>query len=194
MLATLARMSDPEFLEPRDCVALLVLQTADTGRATIDEVQAAAKQMTHDDWAPTAAVLESCIRSLVRDGLLATVSATENEHPQGFAITESGRMAVRNLLLCPIPPSQGNFTRLCMSVKLALLHFLEAHERRSQIAELSAMYGQTLEELRRLRPRQGRRRSFPADYWLRHEIERVESELAWLGGLEHWCVSRDAAE
>jgi putative AphA-like transcriptional regulator len=125
MLATLARKTDPEFLEPRDCVALIVLQTADTGRATIDEVQAAARQMTHDDWAPTTAVLESCIRGLVRDGLLTLGPATETDHPQGFATTESGRIAMSQLLLHPIPPSQGNFTRLCMSMKLCLFHCLE---------------------------------------------------------------------
>ncbi len=37
MFATLARKSDPECLEPQDCVVLIVLQTADTGRATIEE-------------------------------------------------------------------------------------------------------------------------------------------------------------
>jgi Putative AphA-like transcriptional regulator len=194
MIATLARKSDPEPLEPHDCVALIVLQTADTGLATIDEMQAAAKQMTHDDWAPTMAVLESCIRSLVRDGLLAVGPATETDHPQGFTTTERGRIAISLLLLRPIPPSQGNFTRLCMSMKLCLFHCLEASQRRSQIAELSKLYLQTLEQMRRLRPRQGQHRSFPTDYWLCHEIERVESELAWLGGLENWLAGRHAAE
>jgi Putative AphA-like transcriptional regulator len=194
MPATLARKSDPEFLEPRDCVALIVLQTADTGRATIAEVQAAAKQITHDDWAPTTAVLESCIRVLVRDGLLALGPATETDHPQRFTTTESGRIAMSQLLLRPIPPSQGNFTRLCMSMKLCLFHCLEPSQRRSQIVELSELYLQTLEQLRRLNPRQGQHRSFPSDYWLRHEIQRVESELAWLGVLENWSVNRHAAE
>jgi hypothetical protein len=79
-----------------------------------------------------------------------------------------------------------------MGVKLYLFHFLEVHQRRSQIAELSGLYRQTLEQLRRLHPRPGQPRSFPADYWLCHEIERLESELAWLEGLENWFSSRHA--
>jgi hypothetical protein len=195
-MPTLARKNDPGALEPQDCVALIVLQTADTGLATIDEMQAAAKQMTHDDWAPTIAVLESCVRRLVRDGLLGVGPATGTDHPQGFTTTETGRVAISQLLLRPIPPSQGNFTRLCMSMKLCLFHCLDASQRPSQIAELSEMYLQTLEQLRRLRPRQGpgQHRSFPTDYWLCHEIERLETELAWLGGLENWFAGRHAAE
>ena len=81
-----------------------------------------------------------------------------------------------------------------MSMKLYLFHCLDASQRRSQIAELSALYLQTLEQVRRLRPRQGQKRSFPTDYWLCHEIERLESELAWLGGLETWFAGRPAAE
>jgi Putative AphA-like transcriptional regulator len=193
MPATLARKSDREPLELRDCVALIVFQTADTGLATIDEMRAAAKQMTHGDWAPTTAVVESCAKRLIHDGLLAIVPTTEADLPRGFETTERGRIAIRRLLLRQIPQSQGNFTRLCMGVKLYLFHFLEAHQRRSQIAELSGLYRQTLEQLRRLHPRQGQPRSFPADYWC-HEIERLESELAWLEGLENWFSSRHAAE
>jgi hypothetical protein len=194
MLATLAQTTNPEPLEPQDCVALIVLQTADTGLATIDEMKATAKQMTHGDWAPTTAVLESCIRHLVRDGRLAIVPSTETDLPRGFAATERGRMAICELLLRPIPPSQGNFTRLCMSMKLCLVHCLDASQRRSQIVELSDLYLHTLEQLRRLRPRRGQHRSFPSDYWLCHEIERIESELAWLGGLENWLGDSHAAD
>jgi Putative AphA-like transcriptional regulator len=138
------------------------------------------------------AVVESCAKRLIHDGLLAIVPTTEADLPRGFETTERGRIAIRRLLLRQIPQSQGNFTRLCMSVKLYLFHFLEAHQRRSQIAELSGLYRQTLEQLRRLHPRQGQPRSFPADYWLCHEIERLESELAWLEGLENWFSSRHA--
>ena len=179
---------------PSNCVALIVLQTADTGPATINEMQAAAKQMTHGDWAPTTAVLESSIRRLLGDGLLAFVPATETDLQRSFETTEPGRIAINQLLLRPIPRSQGNFTRLCMSMKLCLLHCLDASQRRSQIAEFSTLYLQTLEQVRRLRPRQGQKRSFPTDYWLCHEIERLESELAWLGGLETWFAGRPAAE
>ncbi|MGZ8410910.1 MAG: hypothetical protein ACXWVS_13495 [Hyphomicrobium sp.] len=107
MLATLAQKTDPEPLAPQDCVALIVLQTADTGPATIDEMQAAAKQMTHGDWAPTTAVLESRVRRLAREGLLAFVPPTETDLPRGFETTEPGRIAIDQLLLRPIPRSQG---------------------------------------------------------------------------------------
>ena len=140
MLATLAQKTDPEPLEPQDCVALIVLQTAHTGLATIEEVQAAAMQMTHGDWTPTMAVLESCIRRLVRGGLLALGPATETDHPQGFTTTESGRIAIGQLLLRPIPQSQGSFTRVCMTMKLCLLHCLDASQRHLPIAELSELY------------------------------------------------------
>ncbi len=124
--------------------------------------------MTHGDWAPTTAVLESCIRRLLRDGLLVFVPATETNLQRGFERTEPGRTAINELLLHPTPRSQGTFTRLCMSMKLCLFHCLDASQRRSQIAELSALYLQTLEQVRRLRPRQGQKRSFPTDYWLCH--------------------------
>lgn len=194
MLAMLAQKTDPEPLAPQDCVALIVLQTADTGPATIDAMQAAAGQMTHGDWAPTTAVLESCVRRLVGEGLLAFGTSTDPDLARGFMATERGRIAIGQLLLRPIPPSQGSFTRVCMTMKLCFLHCLDASQRHVPIAELSELYRRTLEQLRRTAPRQRGPRSFPADYWLSHEIERLQSEVAWLQGLENWFAGRHAAE
>jgi hypothetical protein len=173
------------FMDPGDVALLVVLGTAEGSSATMEEVAGTARLLAPQDWQPTSEVLTSCISRALSADLL-TTDSREEANPR-LHTTDAGRKCIGDLLRKSIPPGTGGFTRTCMSVKLCFLHHLPALERSEQMRDLMYFYQQELAVRVRLKRLQ-RPAATTSARWVCHEIERLESELAWLQGMNTWLL------
>lgn len=177
-------------LQPADLVLLVVLGTAGRAPVPLRELAAAARLLAPQDWQPTTETICNAVRRALAGGL-ATIRG-ETSAPR-LEATPLGRVRLAELLRRPIPRPTGGFVRACMSAKLCFLDHLPQPERGDLAEELASLYRDAIEVLRRLR-RLPRPLAGPALDELRHEILRLESDLAWLDGMTVWHPHRQAAE
>ncbi len=171
-------------MKPSDVTLLVVLGTADSGPASLEELVEAARLLAPQDWQPTPETIRLCSEQAVADGLL---QAVPGDRASGvLKTTAAGRAAIRDLLRQPIDASCGELTGACMSAKVCFLHHLPVAERGSSSQSLSLLYQLAIKQLRRV-----------DRYWLptpesatatfRHEVMRMESELCWIDVMRRAC-------
>jgi hypothetical protein len=169
-------------MKPSDLALLVVLGTANSGPASMEEIIEAARMLAPKDWQPSAEAMRLCAEHAVEGGLLR--AARGEATPSGGALetTAAGRAAIVDLLREPIDASCGGLTGACMSAKLCFLHHLPLAERGKSSESLARLYQAGIERLRRLD-----QSPFPgpelARFTIRHEIIRMESELRWLDAM-----------
>jgi hypothetical protein len=167
-------------MKPSDLTLLVVLGTADSGPASMEELIRAACMLAPKDWQPTPEAMRRCSEHAVEAGLLRAFPG-EGTATGGDALetTPAGRAAIVDLLREPIDASCDGLTVACMSAKLCFLHHLPLAERGEGSESLAHLYQGGIERLRRLD-----QASIPAPEFarcaIRHEIMRMESELCWL--------------
>jgi len=170
-------------MEPSDVALLVVLGSADSGPASVEEIVGVARMMAPQDWHPTADTIRLCAERAILKGLLQPVRCNGDIAHVALETTPAGRAAIVELLRQPIGPSCGGYIRACMSAKLCFLHHLPVAERQCDGEKLARLYRDAIRRLRRLK------RSPPlvGSAWgeVRHEIVRMESELAFLDGMRH---------
>ncbi len=179
-------------MDPADILLLVVLGTADSGPTTLDEITAAARLVAPFDWHPTAEVIRASAEGALRDGLVVVVDRTPAPGAR-LETTAAGRARIKALLRKPVPRLPGGFARTCLSLKVCFLHALPQPERGSEGRTLAQLYRDTIRRLRRLQ-RLPRPLGGAALDDLRCEIASLESELAWLDGMNAWRPLRQAAE
>lgn len=176
-------------MQPTDVALLVVLGTADADPAPLAEIGAVARLLTPYDWRETADGLRAATERAVDEGLITVIGSDVRGEPV-LKTTSRGRLEILALLRQPIPHAHGAVTRGGMSAKVCFLHHLPHPERAHRVRELAALYRDTLDALRRAR----RPPAPPTLDQARHEIARLESELAWLDGMMAWHPRQQAAE
>ncbi|MFO1112428.1 MAG: hypothetical protein U1E38_02825 [Rhodospirillales bacterium] len=171
-------------MEPSDVALLVVLGSADSGPASLEEIVGVARMLAPQDWQPTADTIRLCAERAILKGLLQPVHCTGATANIALETTSAGKAAIIELLRQPIGPSCGGYIRACMSAKLCFLHHLPPPERQCDGARLARLYRDAIRRLRRLR----RTPPLAGSAWgeVRHEIVRMESELAWLDGMRRY--------
>ncbi|MBL8666903.1 MAG: hypothetical protein JNM48_05525 [Rhodospirillales bacterium] len=168
-------------MEPSDVALLVVLGSADSGPASVEEIVGVARMLAPQDWHPTADTIRLCAERAILKGLLQPVRCNGDITHVALETTPAGRAAIVDLLRQPIGPSCGGYIRACMSAKLCFLHHLPPAERRGDGEKLARLYRDAIRRLRRLK----RLPPPVGSAWceVRHEIVRMESELAFLDGM-----------
>ena len=171
-------------MEPSDVALLVVLGSADSGPASIDEIVGVARMLAPQDWQPTADTIRLCAERAIIKGLLQPVHCNGATTNVALETTSAGRATIVDLLRRPIGPSCGGYIRACMSAKLCFLHHLPPPERQCDGEKLARLYRDAIRSLRRLK----RSPPLAGSAWceVRHEIVRMESELAWLDGMRRY--------
>jgi Putative AphA-like transcriptional regulator len=180
-------------MRPSDVALLVVLGTADSGRASIEDIVGVARMLAPQDWQPTADAIRLCAERAILEGLLQPVPDNGAKTDGALETTTVGRVAIVELLRQPIGPSCGEMIRACMSAKLCFLHHLPLPERGEHGENLARLYRDAVEQLRRLQ-RLPRPLAGSASCTVRHEIVRMESELAWLDGMRRCCPGNRALD
>lgn len=169
-------------MKPSDLALLVVLGTADSGPASMEELIGAASMLAPRDWQPTTEAMRLCAEQAVEAGLLRVSQGEGTLTDDALETTAAGRAAIVDLLREPIDASCDGLTGACMSAKLCFLHHLPLAERGEGRESLARLYESGIERLRRLD-----QSSFPAPefarFAVRHEIIRMESELRWLDAM-----------
>ncbi len=169
-------------MKPSDLTLLVVLGTADSAPATLEDIVAVACLFAPNDWAPPAEHVRLCAEAALSAGMLAAAPpfrpAKDRAPPDGMLqTTPVGRTTIAELLRLPIGPSCGEATRACMSAKLCFLHHLPPPERDESGNELAGLYR---DALARLDCEQGPIRNPTSCCGGRQDRICLESELTWL--------------
>lgn len=172
-------------MKPSDVTLLVVLGTADSGPASLEELVEAARLLAPQDWKPTAETIRLCSEQAVVDGLL---QAVPGDRATGSVLraTAAGRAAILDLLRQPIDESCGGLTGACMSAKVWFLHHLPVAERGRSSQCLSLLYQLAIKQLRRI-DRSWLPTPESATAAFRHEVMRMESELYWIDVMRRAC-------
>lgn len=171
-------------MKPSDVTLLVVLGTADSGPASVEELVEAARLLAPRDWQPTAETIQACSEQAVADGLLHAMPGDWTASGL-LKTTAAGRAAILDLLRQPIDASCGALTGACMSAKVCFLHHLPVPERGSSSQSLGLLYQRAIEQVRRDRLRMPTPESASAAF--RHDVMRMESELCWIDVMRRAC-------
>jgi DNA-binding PadR family transcriptional regulator len=127
-------------------------------------------------------VMSSSIELLRFEGLIRTVEEADDPGNAVVELTDEGRAAIEELLQAPI--KSGNaYAKLLTALKMRFLVLLPAERQAEQIEMLAEARQGELARMLDLRAKLcDRDPGFIA--WLDHEIGRIETDLAWLRGIE----------
>ena len=126
---------------------------------------------------PSLELMGSSIELLRHEGLVAPVDDSADD-PM-LRITDAGQTELRALLSTAVRPPFNDFNKVVVALKMRFLHLLDPAAQRDQ-ADLLIEACQT--ELARLIDLRGAYRDEPGHLieWLDHDIDLVETRLAWL--------------
>lgn len=176
-------------MTPSDLTLLVVLGTADSGPATIEDIVGVARSLAPHHWNPTPEQVRRCTEDALSSGLLQDLAAggpaggvsPDDVLPGGaLQTTLDGQAVIAELLRLPIGSSCGESIRACMSAKLCFLHHLPVCERGHHSHDLARLYH---DELSRLAvAHDGQCDSAPC--CRQHpDVMCLQSELAWLDAM-----------
>jgi hypothetical protein len=127
---------------------------------------------------PSLDLLGLSVELLKYEGLVEAVEGQGMEDDALLAITDAGRRELNTLLTARLRPA-SDLSKLVIALKFRFLHLLPAAQQRAQADMLiEAVEG----ELARLLDLRQHHADDPGNLvaWLDHDIELLESRLAWL--------------
>ncbi|MGE5547790.1 MAG: hypothetical protein ACM33T_12885 [Solirubrobacterales bacterium] len=130
---------------------------------------------------PQLDLMGTSIELLRYEGLVEAVDGKGMEDDALLAITPAGRRELTTLLTARIRPA-SDLSKLIIALKMRFLELLEPAERRNQIDLLAEVAEGELVRLADLRGNAvgDEGAESPLVAWLDHEIDSLESRLAWL--------------
>lgn len=163
-------------LTPKEAVRLCALGLLALGPRTY---AALATELRHfvDRLAggPTPEIMGHSIELLKYEGLI--TSSGGDGAP--LELTESGRQALRQLLLANVRPHPSELNKLVIALKFHFLHLLPAGEQQLQLVLLADAVDRELARLADLRDGRAGDAGYLVD-WLDHDMAMLEQRRAWL--------------
>jgi Putative AphA-like transcriptional regulator len=163
-------------LDARDFALMAVLGIVHEGFTRFSEIVPAAKSLAGLDWQPTGDVLAGALEDALADGLLVATEA-------GYALAEEGRLRLAELVQAPPATARGGAGRTAAALKVCFLGALDGETRDLVLDDLTRLQQGQLQALLEgcaRCPASG----VCARMWIAREIERMRSEIAWLGTLK----------
>ncbi len=166
-------------LTPKEAVRLCALGTLAVGPLRYGELANSIRHFISRITGPSLDVMGQSIELLKYEGLVEAVDGVGMEDDAVLTITDAGRAEFNTLLCANIRTAATEINKLVVALKFRFLHLLDDLEKQSQ-AEL--LIEATESELARL---EDLRRHHAGDEgylgrWLDHDIELLETRLAWL--------------
>jgi DNA-binding PadR family transcriptional regulator len=174
-----------EFLSPSDVLDLAVLGVASERARTAAEVISVVKRVGGARFRPTADVIGGRIATLVEAGLLTT---PPDEAPARvpdevrWQPSARGRAQAQRLLTAPSAAPADALAAVCAGLKICFLGMLAPDARAAVVSDLLAAHRRALGQAQAALTGCPCRCPF-VQRCLAREVERWESELAWLEAL-----------
>jgi hypothetical protein len=163
-------------LGAHDFALMAVLGIVHEGFTRFTEIAPAAKSLAGLDWQPTGDVLAGALEDALADGLLVVTEA-------GYALAEEGRLRLAELVQASPATERGGTGRTAAALKVCFLGALDGEARDLVLDDLTRLQQGQLQALLdgcARCPASG----VCARMWIAREIERMRSEIAWLGKLK----------
>lgn len=165
-------------LTPKEAVRLCALGMVADAPARYSALAGGVRHFISRIAGPSLELMGLSVELLKYEGLVAPVEGEGMEDDALLEITDAGKRELRALLTARIRPGT-DLTKLVVALKFRFLHLLEPDDQRTQVDMLMDAVEGELARLMDLRSHQeGKPGHLTA--WLDHEIDALESRLAWL--------------
>lgn len=165
-------------LTPKEAVRLCALGTIASRPLRYSELAGSVRHFTSRIMGPSLELMGTSIELLRYEGLVEAVDGKGMEDDAILAISDSGRRELHTLLTARLRPG-SDLSKLVVALKMRFLDLLEVEERGRQV---DLLIDGVESELARLDDLRAAEAEGPAALtaWLDHDIELLESRLAWL--------------
>ena len=171
-------------LTPKQAVRLCALGTVAAAPMRYSQLAGSVRHFVSRVAGPQLELMGTSIELLRYEGLVDAVDGQGMEDDALLAITPAGQRELQALLTARLRPA-SDLSKLIVALKMRFLHLLEPAERRVQVDLLIEVAEGELGRLADLRggsvAEDGEGSHLVA--WLDHEIDALESRLAWLEDL-----------
>lgn len=165
-------------LTPKEAVRLCALGTIASRPMRYSELAGSVRHFTSRIMGPSLELMGTSIELLRYEGLVEAVDGKGMEDDALLAISAAGQRELFTLLTARLRPG-SDLSKLVVALKMRFLDLLEAKEQARQIDLLIEGADSELARLTDLRAAEsGDTPALVA--WLDHDIELLESRLAWL--------------
>lgn len=166
-------------LTPKEAVRLCALGTLAQRPLRYGALAEAVRHFVSHVLGPSLDVMGASLELLKYEGLIAAVEGEGMEDDADLAITDEGRQELRALLTANVRTGATELNKLIVTLKFRFLHLLEQVDQRNQADLLLDVCEGELARLEDLRQHHAGDRGYLVE-WLDHDIDLVESRLAWL--------------
>lgn len=165
-------------LLPKETIRLAALGILSEGPRAYADLANAVRQFVGRIAGPSLELTGPSIEMLRYEGL---VEPTNEDKDPPLALTDAGREELLTLLKATVRPPLTDMSKLVIALKMRFLPLLDSSERQDQIDLLIDACELELARLSDLRDPLSDDAYFQD--WLRHDIDLVDSRLAWLHDL-----------
>ena len=166
-------------LTPREAVRLCALGTLASGPMRYSELANAIRHFVSHITGPSLDVMGTSLELLKYEGLVTAVDGVGMEDDAVLSISEMGQSELRALLTANVRGQGSEMNKLIIALKFRFLHLLEKHEQRLQADYLIEAQDTELGRLYELKQHHTEDGGHLVE-WLDHDIEDLESHMAWL--------------
>lgn len=165
-------------LTPKEAVRLCALGTIARAPMHYSALAGSVRHWLSRMAGPQLDLMGTSIELLRYEGLVEATDGKGMEDDALLALTPAGERELNTLLTARIRPG-SDLTKLIVALKMRFLHLLGAAEQRAQVDLLMDAAESELARLADLRGQEEGEASALVG-WLDHEIDALESRLAWL--------------
>ena len=162
-------------LLPKETIRLAALGILSEGPRVYADLANAVRQFVGRIAGPSLELTGPSIEMLRYEGL---VEPTNEDKDAPLALTEEGRTELLELLKATVRPPLTDMSKLVIALKMRFLPLLDTAERQDQVDLLIDACELELARLSDLRDPTADDPYFQD--WLKHDIDLVDSRLAWL--------------
>lgn len=166
-------------LTPREAVRLCALGTLASGPMRYSELANAIRHFVSHITGPSLDVMGTSLELLKYEGLVTAVDGVGMEDDAVLSISEMGQSELRALLTANVRGQGSDMNKLIIALKFRFLHLLEKDEQRLQADYLIEAQDTELGRLYELKQHHAEDGGHLVE-WLDHDIEDLESHMAWL--------------
>ena len=177
---------------PKDATQLAILGVVCRAPALGTEIVSLVKHIVGRAWQPTSDVIAVTLEGLLTNGLIERAGRGRDWDTTRYAITESGRAVLHDLLRAPLPPSPAGLDPSAVALKVCVLDLLVPAEQAGQIADLLQRYEVEIAHFREAVARCACEWAYVPG-WIELEVSRLTAEREWFRTLRCRLEEAEAA-
>ncbi len=166
-------------LTPKEAIRLCALGTLAQGPLRYSALANAVRHFISRILGPSVELMGTSIELLKYEGLVEAVDGTGPGDDAELAISEAGRRQLEILITANLRSGASELNKVVMTLKFRFLHLLDTEGQRTQADLLVDVCANELARLDDLRRHHAGDGGFLVP-WLDHDIDLLESRIAWL--------------